>query len=224
MPDPSQSQLPDQTIPSPEEAAEHLLDDASAVEGDVTVPSEPDAAGPAETEEVTPEELGLELPVDPDETRRILLRELAFARAEADEYLDNLRRLAADFENYRKRVERDQVENVKRASERIVAALLPVLDSFDAAFAFEAQTPAEEKLLEGFRSTYQQLLDALRREGLEVIPAVGRPFDPAIHEAVAAPAGGDGELVVVEELRRGYMLHDRVIRPALVRVDHEDDA
>ncbi len=226
--------LPDQVPPTPDEAAEQLLE---APERDVKVPVQPDRhdqpeehtmepAAPDATAppQVTPEDLGLELPADPAEAEQLLLRELAEARREADEYLDNLKRLAAEFDNYRKRVERDQIENVKRASERVVAGILPTLDSFDAALAFEPQSPGEEKLLEGMRSTYAQLMEALAREGLEVIAAEGEVFDPAVHEAVAAPPGGGEDLVVTDELRRGYTLHGKVIRPALVRVDHADDA
>ncbi len=170
--------------------------------------------------EPTAAELGLELPEDPGEAQALLLRELMEARGEASEYLETLQRVAADFENYRRRIERDQSENVVRASQRIVEALLPVLDSFDAAVAYEAQTPGEEKILDGLRGTHTQLMDTLAREGLEPIAAAGAPFDPAVHEAVAG--GGDGELVVAEELRRGYRLRGRVIRPSLVTVEQQD--
>lgn len=162
-------------------------------------------------------ELGLELPEDPEAATTLLLRELAEARAESGDLLDNLQRLAADFENYRRRIERDQVENVLRAGERIIESLLPTLDAFDAALAYDTQTPAEEKLLDGMRGTYTQLMDTLSREGLEVVPGTGEPFDPAVHEAVAG--GGDGDLTVSQELRRGYRLRQRVLRPALVTVE-----
>jgi molecular chaperone GrpE len=166
---------------------------------------------------LTAAELGLELPDDPDAAQALLLRELAEARAEASEYLETLQRVAADFENYRKRVERDQVENVLRASQRLVEKLLPTLDAFDAALAYEPQTPPEEKLLDGMRGTHSQLMDALGKEGVAAIPAAGEPFDPAVHEAVAG--GGDGDLHVAQELRRGYTLQGRVLRPSLVIVE-----
>lgn len=167
-------------------------------------------------EEPTAAELGLELPDDPEEARSLLLRELAEARAEASEYLQSLQRVAAEFDNYRKRVERDQTDNVLRASRRIVESLLPALDAFDAALAYDAQTPAEEKILDGMRGTHSQLMDTLAREGFMPIQAAGEPFDPAVHEAAAG--GGDGELIVAQELRRGYTLQGRVLRPALVMV------
>jgi molecular chaperone GrpE len=170
--------------------------------------------------EPTAHDLGLELPTDRDEAEALLLRELAEARMEAGETLENLQRLAAEFDNFRRRVERDQMENIARASQRVIESLLPTLDAFDAAIAFEPQTESEERILDGMRSTRTQLLETLARDGLEPIPAVGEPFDPKVHEAVSGGQGGDGELIVDSELRRGYTMRGRVIRPTLVTVDH----
>jgi molecular chaperone GrpE len=161
--------------------------------------------------------LGLELPDDPAAAQELLLRELAEARQEAGEYLETLQRVAADFDNYRKRVERDHADNVTRASQRILEQMLPTLDSLDAALGYEPQTPAEEKILEGVSGTRAALLETLARDGFEPIPAVGEAFDPAVHEAVGG--GGDGELRVGQELRRGYTLRGRVLRPSLVMVE-----
>ncbi|MFV1999322.1 MAG: nucleotide exchange factor GrpE [Acidimicrobiia bacterium] len=171
------------------------------------------------TAEPTPEMLGLTLPADPDEAQRLLLGELAEARQETGELLANLQRVAAEFDNYRKRVERDQTENVMRAGQRVIERLLPALDSFDAALATEAASEAETRTLEGMRSTYSQMIDALAGEGFEPIDAVGKPFDPALHEAVSVTPG-DGEQVVDQELRKGYTMRGRVIRPSLVIVGH----
>lgn len=142
------------------------------------------------------------------------------APPEAAALLDDLRRVAADFENFRKRTAREREDLIARASQRLVERLLPVLDSFDSALSVEVDTPAAEKLQAGIRSTHQQLLDVLRAEGLEVVGATGKPFDPEVHEAVAG--GGTGHLVVGEELRRGYLMRGRVIRPALVAVTASD--
>jgi molecular chaperone GrpE len=168
----------------------------------------------------TAHELGLELPEDPEEAQALLLRELSEARQEAGEQLEMLQRVAADFDNYRRRVERDQVENVERASQRVIESLLPTLDAFDAATMLEPKTPSEEKMLEGMLSTRAQLLETLEREGFTSIPAVGEPFDPKVHEAVSGPGEGEGELLVDAELRRGYIMRGRVIRPSLVSVKH----
>ena len=170
----------------------------------------------------TAHELGLELPDDPDEAQELLLRELGEARQEAGEHLDMLQRVAADFDNFRRRVERDQAENVERASQRVIEGLLPTLDAFDAATAVEPQSPSEEKIREGVLSTRSQLLETLAREGFEPIPATGEVFDPKVHEAVSGPGDGDGDgdLIVGAELRRGYVMRGRVIRPSLVTVEH----
>ncbi|MCL1595221.1 MAG: nucleotide exchange factor GrpE [Actinomycetia bacterium] len=169
--------------------------------------------------EATAEMLGLTLPGDPDDAQRLLLRELQEARQESGDLLANLQRVTAEFDNYRKRVERDQVENVLRAGQRVIQKLLPALDSFDAALASEATTEGEQRMLEGMKSTYDQLLEALSGEGFELIEAIGEPFDPALHEAVSVTPG-DGEQVVDQELRKGYVMRGRVIRPSLVIVGH----
>ncbi len=157
-----------------------------------------------------------DLPKDPTEAIAILRSALAEARQAEASLLDDLQRVAADFENFRKRALRDQLETVEHASQRVVEALLPVLDSFDAAFSHESRTPGEEHLLAGIRGTFHQLMSVLESEGLAVIPAEGEAFDPEVHEAVSG--GGGDNLVVTGEMRRGYTLAGRVIRPALVAV------
>lgn len=171
-------------------------------------------------DDVTPTDI--DLPADPSEAMEILLRALADTRRSEAALTNDVKRLAADFENFRKRVGREQAEIVDRAAQRLVVSLLPVLDSFDGAFATKAQTPTEEALLEGMRSTYQQLREILEREGLAMIPAdPGEAFDPGVHEAVAGGVGHD--LVITSEMRRGYTLGDRVLRPALVAVATQDE-
>jgi molecular chaperone GrpE len=175
---------------------------------------------PAERPEQSPDphELGLALPEDPDEAIAMLLGEVKVGREEANTYLDDLKRVAADFDNYRKRSMRDQAATMDRAAERVVRNLLPVLDSFDAALGLEPKTDSERQLYSGMLNTRQQLLSALQAEGLEVIPTIDETFDPEIHEPAEA-ARGDGELVVTGELRRGYRLSGKVVRPALVSLD-----
>ena len=165
------------------------------------------------------EQLGLSLPEDPDEAIELLLRELTEARQESGELMNNLQRIAAEFDNYRKRTERDHAENVQRASQRVIQSMLPTLDSLDAALAIEAGSETESRMLEGMRGTEALLLEALEAEGFEPIPAVGQPFDPAVHEAVSV-IPGEGDQIVTEELRKGYVMRGRVLRPSLVIVGH----
>jgi molecular chaperone GrpE len=159
--------------------------------------------------------LGFDLPEDPNEAVSLLLERLAESRDEAASYLDDLRRVAADFDNYRKRTTREQATVLDRAAERVVRELLPVLDSFDAALNAKPATDGERQLLSGMINTREQLLKSLEQEGLEVLPSIGEAFDPEIHEPVGAP-GGTNDLIVSEELRRGYRLRGRVLRPAMV--------
>jgi molecular chaperone GrpE len=180
---------------------------------------------PGEIEVVTddqvidPRDLGIELPEDHEQSIQTLLRTIAELRLEAGSYLEDLQRVAADFDNYRKRTQREQSQNVERAAERVTRHLLPVLDTLDAALATES--PSAERVVDGVRGTRQLLLNILADEGLEPIPAEGMPFDPEVHEAALAPSEGQGTLIVTTEMRRGYTLHGRVLRAALVAVDHE---
>ncbi len=127
-------------------------------------------------------------------------------------------RLAADFENFRKRSRQDQLDTVQYASAALVERLLPVLD--DLRLALD-HTPAEvdEGWLKGIRLTLQKLEELLAGVGVEPIEAVGQAFDPKFHEAVGSEASDElPEDTVVIELRRGYRMHDRVLRPALVKL------
>ena len=165
--------------------------------------------------------LDIELPADKDQAIQILTEKLAEARNEASAYLDDLRRVAADFENYRKRTAREQSQVVDRAAQRVVGELLPVLDTFDAAVSFEPSNDSERQLLSGMLHTREQLLTALEKEGLEVIETFAESFDPEVHEPVGAP-GGNGDLIVGRELRRGYKLNGKLLRAALVSLEEEE--
>lgn len=193
---------------------------AETAQGTKSEPAEVEAL-PAERPEHSPDphDLGLELPESPEESVAMLLGEVEKAREEANSYLDDLKRVAADFDNYRKRSLRDQAATLDRAAERVVRNLLPVLDTFDAALGNEPKTDAERQLYSGMLSTREQLLSALQAEGLEVIPTIDEPFDPEVHEPAGAPGVGNGQLVVSDELRRGYRLNGKVVRPALVSLD-----
>jgi molecular chaperone GrpE len=142
--------------------------------------------------------------------------ELEQATRERDEYLDALQRLKAEFENYKKRVSRDQADFVTRASERLVKQLLPVLDDLER--ALEAAAGHEEaKLEEGVRLVHRSLADALAREGLVEVETDGA-FDPHTQEALLAQPSEADEGTVIQVLQKGYRLGDRVLRPARVVV------
>ena len=145
-----------------------------------------------------------------------LEEQLAALEAERDEHLNDLKRVAADFENYRKRVARDQESLGARAHERLVKELLPVLDDLERALA-AAEEHEEAKLEEGVRLVHRSLEDALRREGLAEIETNGQ-FDPHVHEALLSQPSDAEEGSVLEVLQKGYRLGDRVIRPARVIV------
>ncbi len=143
-------------------------------------------------------------------------RALVEAEALRDQYLADLRRVAADFDNYRKRVAREREALVMRAHAGLVEAILPVLD--DLGRALEAAGLHEEaKLEDGVRLVHRQLSDVLSREGLQEIPT-DVAFDPHVHEALAAIPSEAEEGTILEVVQRGYLLGDRVLRPARVVV------
>ena len=131
-----------------------------------------------------------------------------------DEYLDALQRLKAEFDNYRKRVTRDQQELAARAGERMVKELVPVLDDLER--ALEAASQHEEaKLEEGVALVHRSLAGLLAREGLSEVPTDGR-FDPHVQEALLSQPSEADEGTVIQVLQKGYLLGDRVLRPARV--------
>jgi molecular chaperone GrpE len=140
--------------------------------------------------------------------------ELAVAQKERDEYLDALQRLKAEFDNYRKRVARDQHELAARAHERLVRELVPVLDDLERALEF-ATAHEEAQLEDGVRLVHRSLADALAKEGLAEISTDGK-FDPHTQEALLSQPSEAEEGTVIQVLQKGYTLGDRVLRPARV--------
>ena len=149
------------------------------------------------------------------------LEELKQRAAKADEHWDRLLRTMADFDNFRKRAARDKQESIKYANESLLAKLVPVLDNFDMALAAtqNAQGEAILSLQAGVTMIHQQFKTVLTEAGLEEIDASGKTFDPNLHEAVSQQETVDApEGTVVMQLRKGYKLRDRLIRPASVIV------
>jgi molecular chaperone GrpE len=147
------------------------------------------------------------------------LARLTQIETERNEYLDTLRRVQAEFENYRKRVIKEQTALVDRATSGLVEQLLPVLDSFELALKnFDSAGSDDiESVRKGVELVYAELLGVLEKAGVSRIEAEGKPFDPNVHEAVMQE-DGDGEPVVTDVLRTGYTLKGRVLRPAMVKV------
>lgn len=143
----------------------------------------------------------------------------AGAREELDRAKSRLAYLAAEFDNYRKRVAREVEAQVAFGNERLLTAILPFLDNLERAISHGAEAGADEALLSGVRMTYEQVLAELRKFGLSQVAAAGEPFDPNLHEAVATvPWEGAPEGTVLSEYRKGYLLNGRLLRPAQVTV------
>src|SRR5581483_1247604 len=158
-----------------------------------------DSSVPTEESEVAQAAAAVESDID-----------VAKVARERDDYLDALKRLQADFENYKKRILKQQTEHLERASEGLVEKLLPVLDTFDLAIAHGG---------EGLDQVHGQLMSALEKEGLERIDPLGKPFDPNESDAVAHEEGdGGGDPVVSEVMRTGYRFKGKLLRPAMVKV------
>ena len=139
-------------------------------------------------------------------------------RRERDDYKDRLLRKTAEFDNYRKRIERERREQADSTVADLLESLLAVVDDFDRALTVEAG-PEAEAYRTGVELIHAKLLDFLKKRGVRAIDALGADFDPNIHQAVmheVSPEHRDGE--VIGELRRGYMLGDKLLRPAMVKV------
>ena len=146
-----------------------------------------------------------------------LADEIVELRRDRDGLHDRLLRQAAEFDNYRKRVERDRRESAQFAAVDLVQDLLPVIDDFERALQIEA--PGAESYRHGLEIIHRALMEMLRKRGVTPIEAVGTNFDPQVHQAVSyeeAPDRRDGE--VMEQFTRGYRLGDKLIRPAMVKV------
>ena len=147
--------------------------------------------------------------------------ELQAAQGEAQRYLDHLRRLQAEFDNYRKRVVKEQTELAELGAMPVARRLLEVLDDFELALMSAQDQPDFDRFLKGVELVYAKLIDALKAEGVERMQAEGTRFDPEVHEALLQTGDGEGDPIVADVLRPGYTLRGRVLRHAGVRVERE---
>ena len=145
------------------------------------------------------------------------------ARAEISDLSQRLLRLQADFENFRKRAQREKDEARQFANQSLIEKQLPILDNFEMALA--AAKDADPALRDGVQMIYDQLLGILRDSGVETIDATGEDFDPNLHEAISQQETTEAEPgTVVEQVQRGYRLHERLVRPARVVVAKAPEA
>jgi molecular chaperone GrpE len=154
-----------------------------------------------------------------DEAEADLDAVLTTLAKERDELRELAQRVQADFENYRKRMLRDQTEAISRANEGLIEDLLPVVDSFE--LALQQLDDVDEPVRKGVELVYAGLVDVLGKAGVERIDSTDVPFDPNVHEAVMQE-GDQGDPVVVDTVRTGYRLKGRVLRPAMVKVARKD--
>jgi len=173
-----------------------------------TTPTEPatdDLPATIETSNVTPEQL----------------EELKGLAAKADENWERLLRTTADFDNLKKRAAREKLDAIKFANESLVQKVIPVLDNFEMALAAAQSSSAEglKSLQDGVAMIHSQLKNVLAESGLEEVDATGKPFDPNFHEAVSQQESAEvAEGHVLQQLRKGYKLRERLLRPATVIV------
>jgi molecular chaperone GrpE len=139
-------------------------------------------------------------------------------RQERNDLQDRLLRTAAEFDNYRKRTDRERRELTDAVAADLIRDVIPVVDDLERALAAAADSP-DETLRQGVELIHRQVIDVMRRRGVEPFESVGELFDPAWHEALASePAAGRRDGEIVAEIRRGYRLGTRLLRPALVKV------
>jgi molecular chaperone GrpE len=182
-------------------------DEISEVDGPEQMPGEPVAADL---------EAGAEKPLTEEQ-----LQQIRAQAAKADEYRNQLLRTAADLDNYKKRAAREKQETIKYANEPLLGKLIPVLDNFEMALAAASSTRADsaDSLQQGVNMIQQQLKQVMADAGLEEINATGQAFDPNFHEAVSQQESAEvPEGHVLQQLRKGYKLRDRLLRPATVVV------
>lgn len=189
---------------------------------DLNLDAEPVGESPLSAEELAVLTGGASQSVSGEEApgaiQDAMMAQLAKLQAEKDDLYQTLVRRQADFENFRKRIERERQEDVRRGAAIVMESLLPVLDAFERALAGKTDGSAEQYRV-GFELIYKQLLDAMSRSGLERITALGQAFDPFVHQAVERVETSEApEGTVLEELAAGYRFKGTVLRPSMVRV------
>lgn len=170
------------------------------------------------------DEANANAPADPPDDEKLAAdttadAEVAKLASDLNELRQTLMRRQADFENYRKRIEKERAEDSRRATARVVEGLIPIIDGFEHALAAHREAAEYETYRKGFELIYKQLLDNIARLGVERVDPLGKPFDPHLHQAMdrlETMDHEDGQILQV--FQPGYVFHGRVLRPAMVRV------
>lgn len=183
----------------------------------------------SQTEEETVEEVFAEneafeqtenIPAQEEEQQDPMEQKIAELEGKLEEADNRYLRLQADFDNFRRRSRIELEASAKYRAQNIITDLLPAIDNFERALKMDVDNEQAKSLKQGVEMVYRSLLDALKNEGVEVIDAVGKEFDPHLHQAVMqAEDENYGPNIVVEEFQKGYILKDRIIRPAMVKVN-----
>lgn len=177
--------------------------------------NEAEAMENVEATEATEQDTTSEAPVEEVVTRA----ELERVQAQADDQTQRLLRAQADFDNFRRRTQKEKEDLAKYASAGLITELIPVIDNFERAMATKPDSPELESFTKGVDMIFRQLSDVLKSTGLTPMETVGQPFNPEFHQAVMQVESDEHEEgIVVEELQKGYILKDKVIRPAMVKV------
>ncbi|MBU9713953.1 nucleotide exchange factor GrpE [Bacillus tamaricis] len=186
-------------------------DDVETVEETSTVEEQLD------TEELVMEDENQDEEYELEDAGSSKIKEL---ETKLEETTNRLLRLQADYENFRRRTRLEKEADAKYRSQRLAEELLPAIDNFERALNTQVESDETKNVLQGMDMVYRQLQDALKKEGIEAIETMGQPFDPHVHQAVMqVEEEGYDSNVVVGELQKGYKLKDRVIRPAMVKVN-----
>ncbi len=154
-----------------------------------------------------------------EDSQNQLEKELEAVKLEKNDYQQRMQRAQADFENFKRRSNEERARDRKFRAQDIVTELLPALDNFERALKIDTSSEDGQALKQGMEMVFRQMKDAMEKEGVTVIEALGQPFDPNLHQAVMQDDSGDQESnVVLEVLQNGYILNGRVLRPAMVKV------
>ena len=154
---------------------------------------------------------------------RKLEEELEAEQKKAEDYLNRLKYLQADFENYRKRVEKEVQDAIQRSNERLISNIIEVMDDLENAISAGKSTENKTALLEGLQFVQKKLDTILENEGLVRLESVGKPFDPNLHEVLTEiPAKSQKKGIIIEETRKGFMFKGKVLRPSVVKIAWEE--